>query len=167
MPKSHQKAQPKKVKPKKTKLETQPKQVSITSSKYYWLTLTLVMVVFGSVYGYMMKVAAAALGLLLASVLFIIAFAYYLRFKPSTLKTSVRATFVFVGACVIGFCIWAAVVLLSFATGLSVQITDSMGEGFFSITSMIICLVTGAFIGDLIGNNKEQISIFLKNKLSR
>jgi hypothetical protein len=125
------------------------------------------MVVFGSVYGYMMKVAAAAIGLLLASVLFIIAFAYYLRFKPSTLKTSVRATFVFVGACVIGFCIWAAVVLLSVATGLWVQIADSMGEGFFSITSMIICLIAGAFIGDLIGKNREQISIFLKNKLSR
>ena len=112
MTKNYPKKQPKKVK-LKSKNKLAPKPVSITSSKTYWLALTLMMVVFGSVYGYMMKVVLAGIGLLLASVLFIIGFAYYLRFKPSLLKNSDRATFLFIGACILGFGIWAAVILLS------------------------------------------------------
>ncbi len=54
MPKTYPKNQPKKVKPK-NKNQMPPKRVSITSSKTYWITLTAMMVVFGSAYGYMMK----------------------------------------------------------------------------------------------------------------
>lgn len=163
MPKTPSKPQPKKTKPSKV----QPKQASITQSKYYWLMLSIVMVVFGTVYGYMMKVAAAAIGLLVASVLVIIAFAFYINFKPSTLKASRRAMFIFVGAAVVGFCIWAAIVLLADATNFWSQIASSIGYNFFGITTLIICLMTGAFIGDLIGNNKERISSFLHDKLGR
>lgn len=166
MPKTYPKTPPKKTKPK-TKNKAQPKPVSITSSKTYWITLTLVMVVFGSVYGYIMKVTVAAIGLLLASVLFLIGFTFYLKFKPSTLNNSGRATFIFGGASVIGFIIWVAVVLLSSATGLWVQIAGSIGDNFFAVTSLIICLTSGAFIGDLIGNNKEKISFFLQSKFSK
>jgi len=163
MPKTYPKAQTKKKKTQKTP----PKQVSIMSSKYYWITLTLMIVLFGSVYGYMMKLAMAATALLLASVLYIIAFAYYINFKPSFLKASRRATYIYVGAAVIGFCMWAAIVLLLDATGFWLQISRSIGYNFFGVTSLIICLVSGAFLGDLIGNNKERISTFLNDKLGR
>jgi len=166
MPKTSPKTPPKKIK-LKTKNKAQPKPVSITSSKAYWITLTLAMVVFGSVYGYIMKVAVAAIGLLLASVLFIIGLAFYLKFKPSTLKNSSRATFIFGGASIIGFLIWAAVVLLLDATGIWVEIAASIGDNFFAITSLIICLISGAILGDLIGNNKEKISLFLESKFSK
>jgi cation transport ATPase len=157
MPKTYPKNQPKKAKPKKTQPKAQPKPVSITSSKLYWITLTVVMVVFGAVYGYSMKVAVAAIGMLLASVLFMIGFAFYLKFKPSTLKSSSRATFIFVGASVIGFSIWATLMLLSNATGLWPRIASSIGDNFFAVTSLIICLISGAFIGDLVGINKDRI----------
>jgi hypothetical protein len=165
MPKTYPKNRPKKTKPK-SKNKVQPKTVSITSSKTYWIMLTLLMVVFGSVYGYIMRVAVAAIGLLLASVLLLIGFAYYLKFKPSTLKIASRATFLFAGASVIGFCIWVAVVLLSSVTGLWTQIAGSIGENFFVITTLIICLTSGAFIGDLIGMNKEKIIDFFQGKFS-
>jgi len=61
------------------------------------------MVVFGSVYGCLLKVSTAALALLLVSVLALIGFAYYIRFTRSTLKNTCRMTFIFVGASVIGF----------------------------------------------------------------
>jgi len=163
MPKNYPKKQPKKVK-LKSKNKLAPKPVSITSSKTYWLALTLMMIVFGSVYGYIMKVAIAGIGLLLASVLFIIGFAYYLRFKPSLLKNSERATFLFIGACILGFGIWAAVILLSQLTGLWTTLAGSVGDYFFAITTLIICLTSGAFIGDLIGLNKEKISLFFHDK---
>lgn len=159
MPKTYPKNQPKKAKVK-PKNKAEPKTVSITSSKTYWLMLTLMMVVFGSVYSYIMKVAVAGIGLLLASVLFIIGFAYYLKFKPSPLKNSSRATFLFGGACIPGFGIWVAVILLSDVTGLWAQLAGSVGDYFFAITTLIICMISGAFIGDLIGFNKEKINLF-------
>ncbi len=166
MPKAHPKNQPKKAK-LKNKKQPPPKPVSITSSKTYWITLTVTMVVFGAAYGYIMKVAVAAIGLLLATVLVLIGFSFYLKFKPSTLSKSSRATFLFGGASIIGFLIWVAVVLLSSATGFWVQIADSIGDNFFAITSLIICLTSGAFIGDQIGNNKEKISLFFENKFNK
>ena len=165
MPKTYPKNQSKKTEPKTKKTKkVQPKTASITSSKTYWVTLTVTMVVFGSVYGYMMKVAVAGIGLLLGSVLCIIGFAYYLKFIPSSLKISSRATFLFIGASIIGFCIWAVLVLFSSATDLWVQIASSIGNNFFATTTLIICLTSGAFIGDVIGKNKEKISLFLESK---
>jgi cation transport ATPase len=166
MPKTDPKIQPKKAK-LKTKNKAEPKPVSITSSKTYWITLTIMMVVFGSVYGYMMKVPAEAIGLLIATVLMVIGFAFYLKFKPSLQKSISRATFLFVGASVIGFLIWVALVLLSGVTGFWLQISTSIGDNFFAITSMIICLICGAFIGDQIGDNKEKISLFFENKFRK
>lgn len=167
MPKNHPKTQSKKSKPKKKQLKTQPEPVSITSSKLYWLALAVAMVVFGSAYGLAMKAALAAIALLVACVLFVIGFAYYIKFSPSTLKKSERATFLFAGASIIGFLIWVAVVLLSDVTGLWLQIAATIGDNFFAIASLIICLVSGAFIGDLVGKNKEKISVALENKFNK
>lgn len=164
MPKNSSKAQPKKNKPKKTQPKAEPKPFSITSSKYYWVFLTLVMVVFGSVYGYMMKATWVAITLLLVSVLSVIGIAFYLKFYPSNLTTPRRVIFLFVGASVIGFCIWAAVVLALDVGGFWTQIESVMSDNFFAITSMIICLAGGAFIGDVLGKNSEKISMFFKAK---
>jgi cation transport ATPase len=166
MPKTNPKTQPKKSK-MKTKNKAEPKPVSITSSKTYWITLTIIMVIFGSVYGYMKKVPADAIALLIATVLMVIGFAFYLKFKSSLQKNNSRAVFLFVGASVIGFLIWVALVLFWGAAGLWVQISGSIGDNFFAITSMIICLICGAFIGDEIGDNKEKISLFFENKFRK
>ncbi len=42
------------------------------------------------------------------------------------------------------------------ATGINTQIANSIGEDFFAVTTLIICLIIGAFIGDLMGKNKEH-----------
>lgn len=166
------KAQPKK-QPKtkqQIKQKTQPKPISLTSRKSYWIILTVFMVVFGSVYGYMMNVSAAAIGIILASVVVVISFAGYIKFKPSTMKATIRATFIFAGASIIGFLIWVATILLTSAVGVEPQIAKSIGNGFFAITSLIICLISGGFIGELIGKNKEKLQLSIhktKNKLFR
>ena len=167
MPKNVPKIQPKKKKPKKTPLKNQTKQVSITTSKFYWVTLTAFMVIFGSVYGYLLKVSFAAIVLLLTSVLFIIGFAYYVRFTPSSLKTTKRATFIFVGASIIGFLIWVAIVAVFDWTGFWGHIADSIGDNFFAITSLVICLTSGATIGDLISKNNERINAFFRNRFGK
>ena len=100
--------------------------------------------------------------MILGSVLVMIGFAFYIGFKPSSLTATKRASFIFVGASVIGFCIWAAMVLSLNATGLQSQIANSIGDRFFAVTSLIICLILGAFIGDLIG--KKEKLIFVLNK---
>jgi NO-binding membrane sensor protein with MHYT domain len=114
------------------------------------------MIIFGAGYGYLMKVPFPAIGMMLASVVSVIGFAFYLKFKPSTLAWTNRASWLFVGASVIGFCIWAAMALSLNATGLLIEIDGVVGEEFFAITSLIIFLVAGAFIGDWISNNKQR-----------
>ena len=147
--------------------KTQPKPVSITTRKSYWITLTLITVVFASVFGYFMNMPLENIVMMLATVLLLIGFAFYIRFKPSTTTVNKRATFIFVGASVIGFSIWAVMVLSLNATELHSQIASAIGDNFFAITSLMICLISGAFIGDLIGKKRERISIFLKNKLRK
>jgi cation transport ATPase len=159
MPKTP-KTQPKKQLKTKAKQKVQPKPVSITSRKSYWIALTLTMVVFGIFSGYTNKMAAGAIGLLIGSVLTLIGFAFYLNFYPSTLKVTQRALYLFVGASIIGFSIWAVIVLLLNATSLMPHIVTDVGNSFFAITTLIICLISGAFIGDLIGKNKERLFSF-------
>ncbi len=60
------------------------------------------MVVFGSVYGYVLKVSTGAIALLLVGVLALIGFAYRITFTQSNLKNTSRITFIFVCASVIG-----------------------------------------------------------------
>jgi len=160
------KTQTKKTLGKKNQPKTPPKPVTITTRKSYWISLTLFTVVFASFFGYSVKMPLENIVVMLVSVLFLIGFAVYIRFKPSTLAGNKRALFIFVGASVIGFSIWAATVLSLNATLLLGQIANAIGEGFFVTTSLMICLISGAFIGDWIGEKREYISIFLKNKLN-
>jgi ABC-type antimicrobial peptide transport system permease subunit len=106
-----------------------------------------------------MKISVEKEALILGSILLVIGFAFYIGFKPSE-SYSKRATFIFVGASIVGFSIWAVMVLSFNATGIHSQIASSIGDDFFAITSLIICLILGAFIGDLIGKNRKAIELF-------
>jgi len=167
MPKTYPKTQRKKTKPRKPQPKTPAKTVSITTRKSYWITLTLITIIFVSLYGYLMNIALQRMAMMLVTVLLLIGFVAYIRLNSSTMPTTNRATFIFVGASIIGFSIWAVIVLLLNATGLHPQVANAIGDDFFAITSLIICLISGAFIGDLIGKNKERISIFVNNKLRK
>ena len=148
---------------RKTQLKARPKPVNLMRSKSYWIMLTIITLVLTFAYGYLMKISVEKEALIFVSVLFLIGFAFYLGFKPYT-NYNKRATFIFVGASVIGFCIWVAVVFSFDATGINSQIASSIGGNLFAITSLMICLISGAFIGDLIGKNKERISFFINDK---
>ena len=136
--------------PKKTKPKAQPETVNILKSKYYWLTLTVIILVFAIAFGYAMQISLGNELLMLGAVFSVLGFVFYVGFK-SPQSYSKRATFIFVGISIIGFSIWAAIVLAFSATGVTSQISSSIGVEFFAITSLIICLVLGAFIGDLLG----------------
>ena len=160
-PKNYTKSQP-----KKNKFKNQPKPVSITTKKSYWITLTAIIVVALLGYGFLMNIAMQKLALIMVTVLTVIGFACYIRIKPSTLTNKARATYIFVGAVFIGFSIWAAMLLLSNATGLGGQVSNSLGDQFFITASQIIFLVVGAFIGELIGKNRNAFGSFF-NKFRR
>ncbi len=92
MPKTYPKTQPKKTKRKKPQPKTQSKPVSITTRKSYWITLTLFTVVFASVFGYLVNMSLERIVMMLVTVLLLIGFAFYIRFKPSTATVDKRAT---------------------------------------------------------------------------
>jgi hypothetical protein len=132
---------------------------SIFKSKYYWISLTTTILIFIFALGYIMKMSEEKTLLMLGSVLSVIGLAFYIGYNPS-INYDKRATFFFVGASIIGFSIWALMVLSLNIFGFLVQISSSIGDSFFVITSLIICLVLGAIIGDFIGKNTETVLFF-------
>jgi hypothetical protein len=157
-PKSNSKSQ-RKNKLKETHARAQQKPVSIFKNKYYWISLAATILVFTFVLGYIMQMSEEKELLMLGSVLSVIGLAFYIGYKPSV-NYDKRATFFFVGASFIGFGLWVLIVLSLNAFGVLVQISNSIGDSFFVSTSLIICLVLGAFIGDFIGKNSETILFF-------
>ena len=159
-PKNFPKTQPKKAKPK-----VEPKPVSITTSKFYWISLTTVIVIAVLGYGFLTGVAIQKIALIILTLLSVISLAWYIRVKPSTMTTKLRVTYMFMGAAVIGFCIWAVTVVVLGATGLGVQVSNSLGDRLFIVASQVIFFVIGAFIGDWVGINRNVIvSFFSKFK---
>ena len=154
-PKTYPKKQHKKIKPK-----VQPKPVSITTSKFYWISLTTIIVIAILGYGFLTGVALQKIALILITLLSVIALAWYIRVKPSTMITKLRAAYMFLGAAVIGFSIWAVTVVVLGATGLGMQVSNSFGDQLFIITSQVIYFVIGAFIGDWISINRNSITAF-------
>jgi hypothetical protein len=90
---------------------------------------------------------------LMVTIASVIGFMGYVRVTSSNFRTGWRAVFIFAGASIIGFCIWAAIVYGLISAGFMEQIVFSMGDQFFGVTSFVICLVAGSFIGELIGKN--------------
>ena len=157
-PKPNSKSQQKnKLKEKQAKAQQKP--VSIFKSKYYWITVVATILVFIFALGYVMQISEEKELLMLGSVLSVICLAFYIGYKPSV-NYDKRATFFFVGASIIGFSIWALIVLSLNEFGVLVQISNSVGDSFFVITSLTIFLVLGAFVGDIIGKNREIILLF-------
>ncbi len=159
--------QKKKAQPKKVQEKSQPQPPSLFKNKYYWIILTVTLLVFTFALGFLNQLSAGKESLLLACELSVIGLAFYIGFK-SPENYSKRAIFIFVGASIVGFCIWAAIVVSLNATGLIRQITDAIDIDFFAITTLIICLVLGAFIGDLIGKNRAAVELSfdkLRNRL--
>jgi hypothetical protein len=159
MPKTYPKNQSKKTKTK-TKFKDQPKTVSLMKSKTYWIALTSIMVIFSVIYGFLMNISLEKEALILGTIMAVIGFAFSIGFKPSSYTK--KATFIFVGASIIGFSIWAAIVLSFNALGITSQVGSSIGIDFFVITSLVICLIIGAFIGDLTGKNRDKIILFIQ-----
>jgi hypothetical protein len=157
-PKSNSKSQ-RKNKLKEKQAKTQPKPVSLFKSKYYWITLATTILIFIFALGYITHMSEEKELLMLGSILSVIGLAFYIGYKPSV-NYDKQATFFFVGASIIGFGIWASIVLSLNASEILIQISNSVGDSFFVITSLTICLVLGAFIGDFIGKNRETILFF-------
>jgi hypothetical protein len=166
MPKNYQKAKPEKSKLNKNPLKTQPTPVNLLKRKSYWITLAITTLAFSFVYGFLMQISLEREALIVGSILSVIGLAFYVGFISPT-NYSKRAVFLSAGASIIGFSIWAALVLSLNTVALQLQITRSIGEDLFAITSLVICLVAGAFIGDLIGKNAERIGIIVSGKFRK
>ena len=147
----------------KSKRKAEPETPSFVTKKSYWITLSAVLAVVSAVFGVVMGISLAQTAFLVLTVVVLIGFVGFIRVSPSTLPLSKRVALIFVGASIIGFSIWAVIVLNLNSTGIMAQIVDSLGEQFFAVTSLAICLSGGAFIGELIGRNKSvQERLFSK-----
>jgi hypothetical protein len=147
----------------KTIVNTAPEVPGITTKKSYWVMLTLLMVVAVSIAGLMINLPVTDLAILALTVVLMIGLMGYVRVTPSSLTKSKRATFLFFGGSVIGFGIWAAIVLVLNFTGAMLQIANALnGDQFFVIPSFIIMLTVGAFIGELMGRNSKVQKFFFK-----
>jgi len=154
-PKPRSKDQPKS-KPKKGASKAQPTEVSIFKSKYYWIFLSIVLIVFTVAVGFTIHMSLAKELLILGSIFAVIGFGFYLAFKPAPTDKK-RIILILIGVSIIGFSIWALTVLFLSLTGALGEIETTVGITFFSVTTLLICLVIGAFIGDLIHKNMDII----------
>ncbi len=155
---------PQKTRPKaklKSKRKEEPEPAGITTKKSYWLTLTVLLVVVTAVFGVVMGLDLLKTALLVVTVAVLIGCIGYVRLAPSKLSIGKRATFLFVGASIIGFGVWAAIVLVGGRFGVTEQMVNALGSQFFIVTSLVICLSAGALAGELIGRSKAvQIRLF-------
>jgi uncharacterized membrane protein len=143
----------------KAKSKNEPQTPGFTSSKSYWVMLSAVMAVAVSVAGFMINLAAGEVAALTVTIVLLIGLMGHVRITPSNLSISKRATFLFVGASIIGFGVWGAIMYVLMATGL---LTTVITDYFMIIPSLIICLIIGAFIGELLGRNSRVQGFFFK-----
>ena len=148
---------PTKKKPKqktKSKSRIEPEAPSITTKGSYWIAVGIVLAIASAFLALSMGLEVAQIAILVVTVLVPIGVWGYSRVTPSKLSISKRATFLFIGLSVIGFSIWATIVLVGGVYGITAQMMNTLGDQFFITTSLVICLSSGAFIGELIGRNK-------------
>jgi hypothetical protein len=162
MPKSR-KIKPK-IYPKKQIKKTPVQPVNITKSKFYWIALSIVTVVCILILGVATNIPIQKVALIMTTVLSVLGLAGYIRVKPSNLTIKSRATYLFVGAAVIGYGIWAVMVILLAVTGLGVQVANPLGDQLFIVSTQIIFIVMGAFIGDMLSKNMTFLSFAGKIK---
>ena len=143
----------------KTKPKVQPKASGITTKKWYWIMLASVMVLVFSVVGYIMGLGLTDIAILVFTIALLIGLVGYIRITPSVLSVSKRATFLFLGTSVIGFGVWAAIILVAMNTGSIERLFPNL---FFLIFSFIIAMILGAFAGELLGKNGRVQRFFFK-----
>jgi len=159
---------PKPVKPKpkqklKAKRQSEPEAKGITTKKSYWLMLAVILGAASAVLGATSGLDAGQTAFLVAAILASIGCIGFIRVTPSALPLTKRLTFIFMGASIIGFGIWAVIVLVGGRYGLG-GLVDAWGGQFFAVTSLVICISVGVLIGELIGRNKEvQLHLFPLN----
>lgn len=147
----------------KAKRQPEPEVPGITTKKGYWLMLAAVLGVASAVLGLTSGLDAGQTAFLVVAILAPIGCIGFIRVTPSALSISKRLTFIFMGTSIIGFGIWAAIILLGNRYGLG-ALVEAWGDQFFAVTTLVICLSVGTLIGELIGRNKEvQIRLFPTN----
>lgn len=146
----------------KKKRVVPPETPGITTKKYYWIMLSVVIVIVFSVAGYLLNFATVDLAVLMIAMVLLIGLIGYVRITPSNLSKSKRGTFLFIGASIIGFSIWAITMIILINTGIIETVFDH--NAFFILPSFIICLTVGAFIGELISKNSRIQKFFFKPK---
>ena len=127
----------------------------ITSRSSYWILLTISSIVVISASAYFLNLSAERAVIVLVTVMLGIAFAFYLRVRPSIAVN--RVLFIFIGSTVLGGIMWAMIMLLSNATGFRWVVADLIGDSFFALFTLIICWILGGFIGDLIGKSRNYM----------
>jgi len=145
----------------KKKANAVPETPGITTKKSYWVFLTALFAVVSAVFGVIMNLSVGQIAFLTVTIVVLIAVIGFIRTSPSNLSLSKRATFIFAGASIIGFIIWAAITL----SGVMTPIAQANGEVFIAVTSFTLCLTVGAFIGEMLGRSKLiQDRLFLNMK---
>jgi uncharacterized membrane protein len=144
----------------KAKRAAKPETPGITTKKSYWVMLSVFIVIIFSIAGYLLEFAIADIAVLMISIVFLISLIGYVRITPSNLSKSKRGTFLFVGASIIGFSIWAIIMLILMNTGTMATVFDN--KTFYIFPSLVICLTAGAFIGELMGKNSRIQKLFFK-----
>jgi hypothetical protein len=144
----------------KAKRRTQPATPGITTKKSYWIMLSVVMVAAFSVAGFLMGLEYVDIVALMVAIVLIIGFIGYVRIAPSNLSKSKRGTFLFVGASIIGFSMWAVPMYILLATDNLVSLPVSP---FVIVSCLVMCLILGAFIGELLGKNSRVQKLLFKS----
>jgi hypothetical protein len=156
---------PAKTQPKhkaKPKAKAQPQTQSITATKPYWIILTAMLAVVTAVFGVLMGISLERTALLILTVVVVIGFVGLVRTGKSELPLSKRATFIFAGASIIGFIIWAALTM----SGVMDPVVAAVGQDFYVVNSLASCLAAGAWIGELLSRSKmvlERLFLGMKN----
>ena len=162
MPKSQKQNLKQKQKTKSKTKKTIPETPGITTKKSYWVFLTVLFTIVSAVFGVIMSLSVGQIAFLTVTIVVLIAVIGFIRTTPSNLSLSKRATFIFAGASIIGFIIWAAITL----SGAMTLIAQENGEVFIVVTSFTLCLTVGAFIGEMLGRSKiiqERLFLGLNN----
>ena len=147
MPKPPKNRPKQKAKPKQ---KAQPQTQSITATKPYWIILTAMLAVVTAVFGALVGMSLERTALVVVTVVVVIGFVGLVRTGKSDLSLSKRATFIFAGASIIGFIIWAALTL----SGALDPVVIAVGEEFYLVNSLATCLAAGAWIGELLSRSK-------------
>jgi hypothetical protein len=145
----------------KPKAKAQSQTQSITATKPYWIILTAMLAVVTAVFGALMGMSLERTALLVITVAVVIGVVGLIRTGKSELSLSKRATFIFAGASVIGFIIWAALTL----SGVMDPVVNAVGQDFYVVNSLASCLAAGAWIGELLSRSKmvqERLFIGMK-----